>query len=158
MRRLGVLLLCALALPVSSARAWTWPVNGQVIRVFNFDRAHPYAGGQHRGVDISAESGAAVIAPAEGLVSFAGTVPGGGRTVSIQTPFGTTVTLLHLGSVAVARGMLVNEGSTVGAVGPSDDPGLPEPHVYLGIRTTSDPQGYLDPLDFLPPRVTSGPA
>jgi Peptidase family M23 len=158
-RRLGVLLLCALALPAASARAWTWPVEGQVVRGFNFDRAHPYAGGQHRGIDVSAAIGAPVLAPAEGVVSFAGTVPSGGKTISIQTPFATTVTLLHLGSIGVTRGALVNEGSVVGAVGPSVDPDLPEPHVYLGIRTTADPQGYLDPLSVLPPRaVDPGPA
>ena len=143
MRRLGVLLLCALALPVATARAWTWPVDGQVLRGFNFDHDHPYAAGQHRGIDISSSVGAAVLGPAEGVVSFAGTVPSGGKTVSIQTPFGTTVTLLHLGSVDVHRGALLNEGSVVGAAGPSDDPSLPAPHVYLGIRTTADPQGYV---------------
>jgi hypothetical protein len=152
-RRLGVLVLCALALPVGSARAWTWPVDGQVLRGFDFDRAQPYAGGQHRGIDVSAALGAPVLAPAEGVVSFAGTVPGGGRTISIQTPSAKTVTLLHLGSLEVKRGSPVAEGSVVGAVGPSGDPELPAPHIYLGIRTTSDPQGYLDPLTFLPPHA-----
>jgi peptidase M23-like protein len=157
-RRLGVLLLCALALPAASARAWTWPVDGQVLRGFNFDHDHPYAAGQHRGIDISAPVGATVLAPAEGVVSFAGTVPSSGKTVSIQTPFGTTVTLLHLGSIAARRGGLVNEGSVVGSVGASDDPKVPEPHVSLGLRTTSDPQGYLDPLTFLPARVSPVPS
>jgi hypothetical protein len=158
-RRLGVLLLCALALPAGSARAWSWPVDGQVLRGFDFDRAHPYAGGQHRGVDISAALGAPILAPAEGVVSFAGTVPGGGKTISLQTPFGTTVTLLHLGSIRVKRGQTVDERSVVAAVGPSTDAALPDPHVYLGIRTTADPEGYLDPLTFLPPRAADpGPA
>src|SRR5919204_3325513 len=154
-RRLGVLLLCALAFPAASARAWTWPVNGQVVRPFNFDRAHPYAAGQHRGIDVSAAVGAPVVAPAEGAITFAGTVPSGGKTVSIQTPFGTTVTLLHLGAIGVTRGAVIAEGSVVGAVGPSNDPGLLEPHVYLGIRTTSDAHGYLDPLLFLPSRTST---
>jgi hypothetical protein len=129
-------------------------VDGQVLRGFNFDHDHPYAAGQHRGIDISAAVGAFVLAPAEGVVSFAGTVPNSGRTVSIQTPSGTTVTLLQLGAIEVRRGARVNEGSTVGSAGPSDDPDVPEPHVSMGIRTTADPQGYLDPLAFLPPRVT----
>ena len=153
MRRLGVLLLCALALPVASARAWTWPLDGQVLRGFDFDRAHPYAGGQHRGIDIAASVGAPVLAPAEGVVSFAGTVPTGGKTISIQTPFGKTVTLQRLGSLRVTRGQTVGEGSAVASAGPSTDAELPDPHVYLGIRTTADPQGYLDPLTFLPARA-----
>jgi Peptidase family M23 len=151
-RRLAVLLLCALALPVSVAQAWTWPVDGPVLRPFVFDRAHPYAAGQHRGVDLGAPAGAPVLAPSEGVVKFAGTVPTGGKTVSIETPTGLTATLVHLGSYVVKRGQAVAEGAVVGAVGPSGVTELTEPFVYFGVRTTSDPQGYLDPLAFLPAR------
>ena len=123
MRRLAVLLVCACALPVSAARAWTWPVDGPVLRPFSFDHAHPYAGGQHRGVDLGAPGGTQVLAPTGGIVSFAGTVPTGGKTVSIETPLGYTATLVHLGSIGVKRGAPVGEGSVVGTVGPS---GVPE--------------------------------
>jgi len=151
-RRLGVLILCAFALPVGTARAWTWPVDGPVVRGFSFDRDHPYAAGEHRGIDIQAVVGEDVLSPTAGIVSFAGTVPSGGKTISIRTPSGTTVTLLHLGSIGVRRGVSVNEAAVVGSAGPSDDPELTEPHVYLGVRTSADPQGYLDPIDFLPAR------
>jgi Peptidase family M23 len=151
-RRLAVLLLCALALPVSVAQAWTWPVDGPVLRPFVFDRAHPYTAGQHRGLDLGARAGAPVLAPSGGVVKFAGTVPTGGKTVSIETPTGHTATLLHLGSYAVKRGEAVAEGAVVGTVGPSGVTELTEPFVYFGVRTTSDPQGYLDPLTFLPAR------
>lgn len=153
MRRLAVLLLCALALPVSVAQAWTWPVDGPVLRPFLFDRAHPYTAGQHRGVDLGAPAGAPVVAPSEGVVKFAGTVPTGGKTVSIETPGGQTATLVHLGSYAVKRGDVVAEGVVVGTVGPSGVTELTQPFVYFGVRTTSDPQGYLDPLTFLPARL-----
>ena len=158
MRRLAILVICACALPVTGARAWTWPVDGPVLRPFAFDRAHPYAGGQHRGVDLGAPSGSPVLAPAEGIVSFAGTVPTGGKTVSIETPFGYTETLVHLGSIAVVRGALVGEGSVVGTVGPSGVVDLADPYVYFGARTTSDPQGYVDPLALLPPHVAPRPS
>src|SRR6266700_4203877 len=157
-RRFAVLLiLCALALPVAAARAWTWPVDGPVLTPFSFDRAHPYAGGQHRGVDLGAPAGAKVVAPAGGVVSFAGTVPTGGKTVSIQTPSGYTATLVHLGSIGIVRGARVAEGSVVGTVGPSGVVDLTEPYVYFGTRTTSDPQGYVDPLTLLPSRTASTP-
>src|SRR5439155_17969025 len=95
-RRFALLLsLCAVALPVSAAGAWTWPVDGPVLRPFSFDRAHPYAAGQHRGLDLGAPAGASVAAPVDGVVSFAGTVPTGGKTVSIETPSGYTATLVH---------------------------------------------------------------
>ena len=158
MRRLAVMIICACALPVTGARAWTWPVNGPVLRPFAFDHAHPYAAGQHRGVDLGAPSGSPVLAPAKGIVSFAGTVPTGGKTVSIETAFGYTATLVHLGSIAVVRGALVGEGSVVGTVGPSGAVDLPDPYVYFGTRVTSDPQGYVDPLTMLPSREAPAPS
>jgi len=148
-----VVIVCSFVLPVSVARAWTWPVDGPVLRPFSFDRARPYAGGQRRGVDLGAPTGTSVLAPAEGVVSFAGTVPNGGRTVSIETPFGYTATLVHLGSIGAKRGALVGEGSVVGTVGPSGVVELADPFVYFGVRVTSDPQGYVDPLTLLPSRA-----
>ena len=40
------------------------------------------------------------VAPASGVVSFAGSVPTSGQTVTIQTPAGLAVSLTHLGSIA----------------------------------------------------------
>src|SRR5690348_5480232 len=137
MRRVAfVVLLFLLAVP--AAGAWTWPVAGPVLAPFVFDPAHPYAGGQHRGVDIGGPAGAPVVAPAAGVVTFAGSVPASGKTVSILTGDALSVTLTHLGSVAVAKGTSVGEGDTVGTVGPSGTPELSVPYVHLGIRTDAD--------------------
>ena len=148
-RRLALLVLL-LVLWVPSAAAWTWPVNGPVLQGFSFDPAHPYAGGAHRGIDIGGDPGTPVLAPAAGVVSFAGTVPTSGKSVTIDTADGLSVTLTHLGSIAVAKNAAVAEGAVVGTVGPSGTPELAVPYVHLGIRSAADPQGYLDPLLFLP--------
>ncbi|HXR11505.1 MAG TPA: M23 family metallopeptidase, partial [Gaiellaceae bacterium] len=149
MRRL-VLVVLLLVLWAPAAKAWTWPVQGPVLLGFTFDPAHPYAGGQHRGIDIGAGSGTPVVAPAGGVVSFAGTVPTSGRSVTIQTADGYSVTLTHLGSIAVSKGASVGEGDAVGTVGPSGTPELNVPYLYMGVRTTAEAQGYVDPLSFLP--------
>ena len=146
-RRLAVCALCALVLP-ASAQAWTWPVNGPVLRPFSFDRAHPYAAGQHRGIDLGAPAEADVRAPAQGVVTFTGTVPTGGKTLSIETPYGYTATLVHLGSIAVERGASVAEGAVVGTVGPTGVADRAAPSVYFGRRTPAEAQGYVDPLTF----------
>jgi len=148
-RLLPVALLLVLWVP--AAGAWTWPVSGPVLQGFTFDPAHPYAGGQHRGVDVGADAaGLPVVAPASGVVSFAGTVPSSGKSVTIDTPDGLAVTLTHLGSLSVAKGNAVTEGAVVGTVGPSGTPEVAGPYLHLGIRTAADPEGYLDPLGFLP--------
>jgi hypothetical protein len=126
-------------------------VRGPVLQTFSFDPAHPYAAGERRGIAIGAAAGAPVAAPASGAVSFAGTVPASGKTVTILTPAGLAVTLTHLGSIGVEKSAAVAEGAVVGTVGPSGTPELDVPYVHLGIRDAANEQGYLDPLAFLPP-------
>ena len=149
--------LIAFQAGVPPALAWTWPADGPVLRAFSFE-GDPYAAGHHRGIDVAAEAGAPVRAPAAGVVSFAGTVPGGGRTVTLQTADGYSVTLVHLGMIRVAREAILSEGAPVGTIGPTGDAEHAEPYVHLGIRLTSDAQGYLDPLSFLPGPRPAAPA
>ena len=73
MRRLAPVVL--LLLLVLASAGWTWPVRGPVLQTFSFDPAHPYGAGQHRGIAIGADAGASVLAPAAGVVRFAGTLP-----------------------------------------------------------------------------------
>ena len=91
---LTVLVFANLVL-AGAAAAWTWPTEGAVVQAFSFDHAHPYTAGQHRGVDVAGAQGETVAAPAAGSVSFAGTVPASGRSVTIDTRDGYAVTLTH---------------------------------------------------------------
>lgn len=148
-----------LALPVvvflvwtPAAHAWSWRVQGPVLQPFSYDEAQPYAAGQHRGIDIGADAlGEVVRAPADGTVTFAGTVPTNGKVVTIETADGYAVTLTHLGSIAVSKDAALAEGDPVGTIGPSGTAEMDVPYVHLGIRIATDPNGYLDPLDLLPP-------
>jgi hypothetical protein len=157
-RRLALPLLVFLAwTPV--ANAWSWPVEGPVLQPFAYDEAHPYASGQHRGIDIGADAaGETVVAPAAGTVSFAGSVPTSGKSITIDTADGYAVTLTHLGSLGVAKGSQVAEQDPVGTIGPSGTPEVDGPYLHLGIRVAADPNGYVDPLGLLPtPTVESPP-
>lgn len=120
------------------AREWIRPVDGSVVRAFSVG-ADRYAAGQHRGVDLAAAPRSRVLAACGGRVSFAGRVPGGGRTVSVRC--GSLVaTYQHLGSVTVARGQVVMAGGRIGRSGHV----RPVPHVHLGARVASTGE-YLDP-------------
>jgi hypothetical protein len=153
-RRLAVLLFVFLAW-APAAYAWSRPVQGPVLQPFAYDEADPYASGQHRGVDLGADSGETVVAPAAGTVSFAGTVPANGKSVTIETADGYSVTLTHLGLIGVVKGAAVGEQDAIGTVGPSGTPEVGGPYVHLGIRVTTDPNGYVDPLGLLPPDTES---
>ena len=134
-------------------------MQGPVEQPFSYDEAHPYAAGQHRGVDIGADAaGETVVAPAAGTVSFAGSVPTSGKSVTIETADGYSVTLTHLGSITVAKGATVAEQDAIGTVGPSGTPELDGPYVHMGVRLTADPNGYIDPLGLLPDPVSEGAA
>src|SRR3954469_19700315 len=131
--------LAAALVAVPVAGAWTWPVDGPVLHPFSLG-SDPYAGGQHRGVDIAAGAGNAVRAPVAGRVSFAGTLPRYGRTVTIRAD-GLAVTLLHLGELAVARGADVAEGQAIALAGPTGDVEHPTAYVHLGVRHGDDDNG-----------------
>ena len=148
MKGLALLLpvLVALQVGVQPALAWAWPVDGPVLRPFVLGD-DPYAGGQHRGVDIGAPAGTPVRAPAAGTVSFAGTVPTGGKTITIRTADGYAVTLQRLGSTSVPRALAVGEGDVVGSVGQASRavrlPGRPQrptSRTATSIRSGSCPR------------------
>src|SRR5688500_13155656 len=120
-------------LAAAPAQAWTRPADGPVPRPVSLSPPDPYAGGQHRALDVAGAAGGPVRAPAAGTVTFAGSVPGGGRTVAIETTDGYSVTVVHLGSIGVQVGAAVAEGATVGSIGPSGDAEHAEPYVHLGI-------------------------
>lgn len=136
------------------AAAWSWPADGQVLRPFTLG-ADAYAAGQHRGIDVAGADGSPVRAPAAGTVTFAGSLPTYGRGVTIVTAGGYAVTLVHLGTVSVAKGDSVSEGATIGTIGWSGDAEHDVPSVHLGIRVASQSEGYVDPLGLLPPRAVA---
>ena len=139
------------------ALAWTWPADGPVLEHFAIAE-NPYQQGQHRGIDVGVSPGDPVLAPASGVVSFAGFVPDGGRTLTILTDDGYAVTLLHLGAIEVSEGERVLEGARVATAGSSGIAEHPEPSLHLGIRRASEEHGYVDPLSLLPPRAGDGQA
>ena len=75
-------LALTLAAAVDAEGAWRWPARGEVLTPFALG-ANPYAGGQHRGIDIAARAGAPIRAPCGGVVRFAGRGPGRGRAVTL---------------------------------------------------------------------------
>jgi hypothetical protein len=140
----------------SPATGWAWPVEGPVLRPFAAG-GDPYAGGQHRGIDIGGAAGAELRAPAAGVVSFTGRLPHEGLCITIRTPDGYSITLVHLGSIGVPTGTAVEESDVVATIGPSGEAEWGEPYVHLGVRLTADPNGYVDPLSLLPARPVSQP-
>ena len=117
----------------AGASAWSWPTSGEVLEAFSIGN-DPYAPGQHRGVDIAGPAGSDVLAPADGTVTFAGSVGSSGKVVTLAAADGYSVTLVHLGEIGVRKGAVVDEGDVVGIIGPSGEREHDEPYVHLGVR------------------------
>jgi hypothetical protein len=156
MARIPLLLTLALLLlvgpaPARAAGDWKWPVRGEVITRYR-NGSDPYAGGQHRGVDIAAPVGRAVSAPTPGRITFAGTVGSSGLTVSLRTADGRWDTsYLHLSAASVRRGQEVGAGERLGAVGTTGRRSASQPHLHFGVREAGSRHAYHDPMDFLAP-------
>ncbi|HEX2161009.1 MAG TPA: M23 family metallopeptidase [Thermoleophilaceae bacterium] len=132
------------------AENWTWPVRGHVLAAY-VNAGGPYAPGQHRGIDVSASTGAPVVAAAGGKVRFAGLVGSSGLTVSVRTADGRFDTsYLHLATATVRAGQTVAPGQRIGTVGTSGRGSTAAPHLHFGVRYAGTGR-YRDPLDFLPP-------
>lgn len=150
--------LAFLASASSAWAGWVWPLSGEVITPYS-NGADPYAGGQHRGIDIAGETGRPVVAATGGSVRFAGTAGSSGLTVSIRTTDGFDTSYLHLSSASVREGDSVAAGERVGAVGTSGTRSTERAHLHFGVREAGSRHAYRDPLTFLPalPPGTEGP-
>lgn len=149
---IAIFLAVLLAPPSSSAApGWTWPVDGEVLTPYR-NGADPYAGGQHRGIDVAAAVGTVVRAASAGTVTFSGTAGSSGLTVAVRTAddrFDTSY--LHLSAVSVAKGERVAAGSRLGAVGTTGKRSAAAPHLHFGVREAGSRHAYRDPLTLLPP-------
>ncbi|MUN08484.1 peptidoglycan DD-metalloendopeptidase family protein [Agromyces luteolus] len=124
---------------VAPADRWLWPVGPPVIVVAPF-RAPPtpYSAG-HRGIDLAAAAGSTVVAPAAGVVSFAGPVAGRG-VLSIDHGDGV-VSSIEPVEADLAAGAAVRAGEPVATVstGGHCDGGC----VHFGVRVHGE---YVSPL------------
>ena len=133
-----------LTAPPAMAAPWQRPVHGPILRPFAL-AADPFARGQHRGVDLGSPPGRPVLSACAGRVTFAGRVPGGGRTVSVRC--GRHVaTYQHLATVSVQRARAIVAGAALGSVGRSGRPRAG--HVHLSARVAATGR-YVDPLTLL---------
>jgi len=115
-----------------------WPVEGKITGSFG-ERIDPFngEGAFHSGVDISAGVGSRVIAPADGLVTYADFLGGYGRAVTVDHGHGISTRYGHLASFAVTAGQYIHRGDTIGFVGLSGR--STGPHLHYEVRINDTP-------------------
>ncbi|MDB5425971.1 MAG: hypothetical protein JWQ29_3387 [Phenylobacterium sp.] len=121
---------------------FVWPLRGDVLSEFG-----PKAGGQRNdGLNVQAESGAAVHAAAAGDVVYAGDqVPGFGNLVLIKHADGWVTAYGHLSHVDVKMQQRVAQGQQIGQAGSTG--GVPEPQLHFEVRYAPSPLERARPID-----------
>lgn len=115
-----------------------WPVAGRLTSSFG-ERIDPFngEGAFHRGVDISSAYGNPIVAPADGVVEFAGFMSGYGRLIKIDHGHGLTTRYGHLSGFAVRDGQSVKRGDVIGYVGTTGR--VTSPHLHYEVRINETP-------------------
>ncbi len=97
-----------------------WPVRGWVTSGFGF-RSSPWTGQRHfhAGIDISTRVGTPIVAPADGIVTFADFEGAYGRMVVLNHGHGLVTRYGHLNAFRVKVGQKVKRGQVIAQVGSS---------------------------------------
>jgi murein DD-endopeptidase MepM/ murein hydrolase activator NlpD len=98
----------------------------------------------HAGIDYATAKGAPVLAPADGVVVYAGWYGGYGRVVMLDHG-GELVTLLgHLDRALVKMGQIVKAGDRIATAGATGMAPVPQTHFEVRRRGQAvDPAAYL---------------
>ncbi len=110
---------------------------------------------RHEGVDIMAPRGSPLVAVADGVISFVGDDPVGGKIIYLR-PRGTSykVYYAHLDTQLTETDKEVRAGELIGTVGNTGNASTTVPHLHFGIYTGG---GAVDPLVFIKPAKSFTP-
>jgi septal ring factor EnvC (AmiA/AmiB activator) len=122
-----------------------WPVSGKIIRSYG-KHTHPKYGTvtMNNGVDISASSGAPIVAVAAGTCEFVDWIDSFGKCVILNHGGGYYTLYAHVADTNVAQGQKIAKGQVIASVG---DTGSLDGYVcHFEIRKG---RGALDPAEWL---------
>jgi len=122
-----------------------WPARGFVSSNFGA-RQDPFTGLSrlHEGIDIVARRGTPVMAPADGIVTYAGVDPTLGEMVVVDHGYGVITRYGHNDTVLVREGQRVKRGDPISSVGTSGKSTGPHLHYEIRINDIAvNPRNYL---------------
>lgn len=126
------------------------PVGGHLVRGFGI-KADPFTGRDrlHGGLDLSANIGTPVRAPADGRVTSTGYKGQLGKMIELDHGFGMETRYGHLSKIAVKRGEAVTRGQIIGYAGNTGYSTGPHLHYEVSVNGKRvDPMKYI--YDFGP--------
>jgi murein DD-endopeptidase MepM/ murein hydrolase activator NlpD len=122
-----------------------WPVKGWLTSDFGYRRS-PFtlAADFHPGIDIAAAWGTPIMAPADGVITFAGMKGGYGKMVVIDHGFGVVTKFGHTSELLVKEGDKIKRGTKIALVGNTGH--STGPHLHYEVHADGVP---VDPMKYL---------
>ena len=146
------------AVPFASARGFlNFPVSG--VNVINYGDGDGF-GGVSKGLSVVTRAQAAVMAPADGTVLYAGTYLNYGQIVILDVGQDHTILLAGLEAIEAKIGQFVRMGDRLGTMGSrtigrtvATSAGASNPTLYIELRDKTSP---IDPTGWwaAPPNTT----
>lgn len=129
-----------------SALGFQWPLNAPVTSEYGY-RIHPVYGSRrlHAGMDMGAARGTPIASSNDGVVIFAGTQGGYGRTVIVDHGGGITTLYAHMTEIGATVGQTVARGDIIGFVGATGT--ATGNHLHFEVRVNGGPA---NPRNYLP--------
>ncbi len=108
---------------------------------------------RHSGIDIAADEGTPIVAPNRGIVRLAEFLLSGGNTVIIDHGIDLSSTYMHLHTISVEQGQLIERGEIIGTVGMTGYATGPHLHweVNIGQTPVNPEQLMQNELMWIPP-------
>jgi murein DD-endopeptidase MepM/ murein hydrolase activator NlpD len=121
------------------------PARGWFTSRFGY-RTDPFTGkpDMHYGLDIAGAPGTAIVAPADGVVSYVGYEAGYGKIVAIDHGFGVRTRYAHNSQIYVELGQKVRRRDVISAIGSTGRSS--GPHLHYEVRINDVP---VDPINYI---------
>ncbi|MEE8319343.1 MAG: M23 family metallopeptidase [bacterium] len=122
-----------------------WPTRGWRTSGFGY-RTSPFTGRRemHKGVDVATRTGTAILAPADGIVIFAGREGGFGNMVILDHGYGLVTKFGHASTIEVKRSQRVNRGDVIAKVGNTGRSTGPHLHYEILVNgVAANPMRYI---------------
>jgi len=122
-----------------------WPVKGWLTSTFGY-RTSPFTGRRelHKGLDIATRSNTPIIAPADGLVVFAGREGGFGNMLIVDHGYGIMTRYAHCSTLEAKLGDKIKRGDIVAKVGSTGRSTGPHLHYEVAVNGVAvNPNRYI---------------
>ena len=126
---------------------WPCPSSGRITSGFG-GRKSPTKGASsnHQGIDISASTGASIVAAADGTVVIATYSYSAGNYIMIDHGGGVSTVYMHCSQLLASKGQKVKKGQTIARVGSTGY--STGSHLHFGVRSGGS---YVNPSKYVSP-------